>query len=295
MSYLTAVLTNLLTEAPPTIRIQIESTQGAAKKIDTHLRKKIQKEHDRCSGRHGNGIWEKGAAMADFIPDAHLLPNMPEGLELAFQLVIFMGLNVYSRSEHPDNVSTYQAADLKIDEALFDIATRLKTQSPEWLPLSAVHKGSDLHQRLSKCGVKTCFTESFYLFLSWTRGPAYIQEYHDDLKGQISASYRKIVAAPGKAWRIGSDGSDMALLIPKIRRLGRMSSQGPRLAFELVMFFGRHTYTERPTPCQDRTIDPIVDELLSSLMKPVLGEAVELDVYEDALDTIRNEIKFLHQ
>jgi hypothetical protein len=107
---------------------------------------------------------------------------------------------------------------------------------------------------------------SFDLLLCWEAGPEKIQEFDKDLKTEISAVYTKASAERRQSGHVsGIISSSMVHFIPQIRRLGNMSSTGLHLAFELVMFLGRHSYDETPS-FTNRPSDLLADALLVELI-----------------------------
>jgi hypothetical protein len=94
--------------------------------------------------------------------------------------------------------------------------------------------------------------------------------FHDALKAAISTTYSKTSTelaeskfsiAYGEPWP-----TRMQEYIPKIRRLLHMSSVSQKLGFDLVLYLGRHSYTDSPRKRTSRkTLDKSADDLLAGL------------------------------
>lgn len=129
---------------------------------------------------------------------------------------------------------------------LIVLASRLRTtavlcrdSSPRW---SACRRWMvDLSWFLSRQGVNDWFLAAYDLFKSLTEGEQYLQDFHDNLKSEISSSQ------PGHWARNqgrGAHPEDISSRTPEyttsLRRMSNISSSGMMLAFSLTMFFARY-------------------------------------------------------
>jgi len=224
------------------------------------------------------------------------LAEMPEGLERAFNLILFLGEKSYDQDDTRDFYS-YRPSDKPADALLLKLAKRMKKKYPTFMPTTVVALLQSKIEQLKAKGVKTYFPNSYDLMWSWVGGLEAVREFHDDLKSEISSTYENILAEKGKRYErdYHSIGERMEDYVPRIQRLGRMASTGSELAFDLVLYLGRHSYLESPdnygSP-SNRPLDMEMDNLLMQLATAIKEDDPDFKP-KYAVDSLRYEIEFL--
>jgi hypothetical protein len=230
--------------------------------------------------------------MAKYIPEVLRLSWMPGGLEVAFHLILFLGTHTYDLKERNLRYCENRPTDKGLDELLRNVAHALRRENPTFNPTEESKKLAKEIEESAKRGFNTYFTNPFDLLLCWEAGPKYIQRFHKDIKTEISAGYTKASAKSRQSGRAsGIISSSMVQFIPRIRRLGKMSSTGLHLAFELVLLLGRHSYDETPS-FKNRPYDPLADALLVELITDARLEDPNFRPVKE-IKSLKNEMNLL--
>jgi hypothetical protein len=87
----------------------------------------------------------------------------------------------------------------------------------------------------------------------------------------------------------------MKPFVPCIRKVGNMSPRGAKLAFDLVLFLGRHTYKEIPESWRPEVLTRLDDYLDSTLLELAVGAREQDPTFKPvkAVEALRCEIAFL--
>jgi hypothetical protein len=173
---------------------------------------------------------------------------MSRGLELAFHLVLFLGRHSY---DPKDKYQRQRPSGEASDKPLLNTSKRIRKNDPSFLPKEVMKDLSEQIAKLTEPMTTTHYFESsFAMMSSWTQGPEYVQKVHDEIKAEISIAYAKILEGDGESKRDYDKripfGKSMKPFVPRISKVGNMLPRGAKLAFDLVIFLGRHTYKEIP-------------------------------------------------
>ena len=209
--------------------------------------------------------------MAWIITEIKRLAEKPEGLELAFNLMFHLSENVCATVEDRGAHYGFWSSDTPADDLLLSLALRLKEEKGEFNPAQQTSALGWQINTLRGLGIQTFFPRSYDLMQSWAEGPEAAPRLHETLKNQIFAAYTEIkVQIDNHSAKLSSDdySKRMVQFIPHIRRLSTLSPVGVRLAFDLVIYLGQHSYGAlenggRGAP--NRPSDPLADELLVDL------------------------------
>jgi hypothetical protein len=229
-------------EAPQSIRNDVANHPGAAKILDSAIRSWIKAAYDETKEGYcqGEGLSE---IMVKYIPEIERLSQMSGGLELAFHLVSFLGRHSY---DPKDKYQRQRSSDEASDKLLLNISKRIRKNDPSFLPKEVMKDLSEQIAKLTELMTTTHYFESsFAMMPSWTQGPEYVQKVHDEIKA-VSIAYAKILDGDGESKRDYDErnpfGKSMKPFVPRIHKVGNMLPGGAKLAFDLVLFLGRHIY-----------------------------------------------------
>ena len=158
-----------------------------------------------------------------------------------------------------------------MDDLLLRLATRLKEEKREFNPVRQTSALVWQVDTLRGLGIQTYFPRSYDVMQSWAEGPESAPRLHELLKGQILAAYNEIKdQIDNHGTKLTSDdySAKMVEFISHIRRLSTLSPVGLRLAFELTIYLGQHSYGAldnggRGAP--NRPSDSPADELLATI------------------------------
>lgn len=209
--------------------------------------------------------------MAWIITEIKRLAEKPEGLELAFNLMFHLSENICETVEDRGANYGFWSADIPADDLLLSLASRLKDEKGEFNPVQQTAALSWQISTLRGLGIQTFFPRSYELMQSWAEGPDAAPRLHDTLRNQIFAAYTEVKdQIENQNAKLTSDdySKKMVQFIPHVRRLSTLSPVGVRLAFDLVIYLGQHSYGAldnggRGAP--NRPSDPLADELLVEL------------------------------
>jgi hypothetical protein len=248
-------LIRCFTETSPTIRKHLEMHPKAATSHAKILRGLINKKCDAIQQLNKAETMdftkELDQAVLEYIPEIKRLSEMPGGLELACELIIFLSSQSYSlrfRRRYNRRYSKAQAdfyvdsrpADALADDLLEDILETLKEKNPNF----------DFAQNYARIEPNVKFFDgqnmpylqkSFGLLSSWLEAPGFAVRMFDRLRKEIAASNKKAEVHEHLSSRRLIARS--VAFLPEVRRLANLPD-GDILAFDLLMFLGRQSYVE---------------------------------------------------
>jgi hypothetical protein len=283
-------------EAPQSIRNDVANHPGAAKILDSAIRSWIKATYDETKEGYcqGEGLSE---IMVKYIPEIERLSQMSGGLELAFHLVSFLGRHSY---DPKDKYQRQRSSDEASDKLLLNISKRIRKNDPSFLPKEVMKDLFGQITKLTELMTTTHYFESsFSMMSSWTQGPEYVQKVHDKIKAEISIAYAKILEGDGESKRDYDErnlfSKSMKPFVPRIRKVGNMSPGGAKLAFDLVLFLGRHTYKEIPESWRPEALTRLDENLDSTLLELAVGAREQDPTFKPvkAVEALRCEITFL--
>jgi hypothetical protein len=240
--YISGESDNPTLEAPQSILDDVANHPGTVKILDSAIRSWIKATYDETKEGYcqGEGLSE---IMVKYIPEIERLSQMSGGLELAFHLVSFLGRHSY---DPKDKYQRQRSSDEASDKLLLNISKRIRKNDPSFLPKEVMKDLSEQIAKLTELMTTTHYFESsFAMMPSWTQGPEYVQKVHDEIKA-VSIAYAKILDGDGESKRDYDErnpfGKSMKPFVPRIHKVGNMLPGGAKLAFDLVLFLGRHIY-----------------------------------------------------
>jgi hypothetical protein len=104
--------------------------------------------------------------VVEFIPEIRRLSQMSGGLDLAFDLIIFLGSNSYGEYKGAVSSDGGRSSDWPADELLVELVERMKADKPGWRPFKEVESLGKQISNLDNCGIEGYFPESFKLLSS---------------------------------------------------------------------------------------------------------------------------------
>lgn len=206
--------------------------------------------------------------MAWIITEIKRLGEKQEGLLLAFNLMFHLSENICATVDDRGAHYGFWSSDTLADDLLVSLATRLKEEKGEFNPVQQTLALGWQINALRGLGIQTFFPRSYDLMQSWAEGPEAAPRLHETLKTQIFAAHNEIedqIENYGAKLTSDDYSAKMVGFISHIRRLSALSPVGLRLAFDLVIYLGQHSYGAldnggRGAP--NRPSDPLADELL---------------------------------
>jgi hypothetical protein len=214
---------------------------------------------------------EMSPPMAWIISEVRRLAEKPDGLLLAFNLMLHLSENICATVEIRGANYGFWSSDTAADDLLLRLAKRLKEEKGEFNPVQQASALGWQINILRGLGIQTFFPRSYELMQSWAEGPDAAPRLHDTLKSQIYAAHDEIkdqIENHGAELTSDDYSTKMVEFIPHIRRLSTLSDLGVKLAFDLVIYLGQHSYGSldnggRGRP--NRPSDPLADDLLVEL------------------------------
>jgi hypothetical protein len=165
-------INSISTETPPSIRKHIEAKSEAAKALYHSIKASICEacdeffDSDTYQTRKGVSSDDYSEAVAPFIDDIDKLSDMPGGLELAFDLVLYLGTK--SQGELLDGCcecgSGDRPSDEPADELLCLLAKRMKANIDGWNPVKELEMLQEQAKSLEVFGIDTYFPRSIIRF-----------------------------------------------------------------------------------------------------------------------------------
>jgi hypothetical protein len=282
-------------EAPQSIRDEFANHPGAAKILNSAIRSWIKAAYDEAKEGYCQGE-DLSEVMVKYIPEIERLSQMSGELELAFHLVLFLGRHSY---DPKDKYQRQRPSDEASDKLLLNISKRIRKNDPSFLPKEAKDLSEQIAKLTELMTTTHYFESSFAMMSSWTQGPEYVQKFHDEIKAEISIAYAKILDGDGESKRDYNErnpfSKSMKPFVPRIRKVDNMSPGGAKLAFDLVLFLGRHTYKEIPESWWPEALTRLNDYLDSTLLELAVEAREQDPTFKPikSVEALRCEIAFL--
>jgi hypothetical protein len=217
------------------------------------------------------------------------MSDIPDGLNRAYHTILFLG----HRSFCPKALHVFRSTSRNLDDAadtlLVSLLKRLKLADRKFVPgpeFKELQRDVALLEA-DKARYRCYSPKSHGLMFSWVNGQGSALKLHNELKGEISQinaecedKVQRMLHDKTPKFSLQNNESrlsatvaqlerDMAKFVPRIRFLGHMED-GLELAFKLVLFLGRQSYTDMgATPQYDPRyrvdFDKLADQLLLEL------------------------------
>ncbi len=239
-------------------------------------------------------------AMEHSIPDIDHLSQMPDGSMLAFKFAMRLVPIIFEMIKNPEELKCFaippiyhpplRSCDSQIKalvKLLLRSASRVKRQDNTFFPKDEY----DIIKKQTKEleGICQWFPAFRRLCWLWGRDLQYVRDQARLVEDDIRSMYKSIRNIEKEdqngyldhSFSSEEDTEDLFLskklmnLLPLIEDVGNMGSAGLHLALDLVMFFGRHTYTENPhqgSSNEYRPSDSKADDLFVELAKLIKEE-----------------------
>jgi hypothetical protein len=175
---LTSNINSISTETPSYIRKHIEAKSGVAKSLYGSIKASINKACTRFFDSHTyrtrKGVTgdDYSAAVEPFIDDIDKLSELPGGLELAFDLVLYLGTK--SQGELVDGCcgcgNGDRPSDEPADELLCLLAKRMKANVEGWNPVKELERLRQQSKSLEEYGIDTYFPRSMIRLAKYVNG-----------------------------------------------------------------------------------------------------------------------------
>ena len=283
----------MVAEAPAELRQRIENYPGAARRFDAVIRAWIDAAGEKdVKSRYSRSV---GQRLEQCVKEIEQLAEMPNGLKLAFNLILYLG-NKSCGPKYAPEYSRYRSWDEPADTLLLKLSKKILEIDSGFIPTEEVAQLRERIELLAAKDVNSYFPSSFDLMWSVVECPDTIQEFHDNLRAEILATYSKEDReAIRYERRYHNIGEKLEEYIPKIRRLRLMSLVGYKLAFDLVLYVGRYSYLDPPDHdrwMNQRRLDEEMDELLMGVANDIRNQEPDFK-RQQAIDALRCELEYL--
>ncbi|CZR60451.1 uncharacterized protein PAC_10347 [Phialocephala subalpina] len=105
-----ALETKIDKELPSPIVELLQNYPGAATKLDAAIRSWIIDTYDKCENKSSNSCTLSNA-MTKYLPDIERLSRLPDGLNLAYHLVLFLGWHTLDWEQIRDECRSTRPSD----------------------------------------------------------------------------------------------------------------------------------------------------------------------------------------
>ncbi len=235
-------------EMPEPVRKYIDSSPDAADIFETAISNRIDLLYDRLKDASPRVLCSEMAKLRPVIKRLSLL--RPTGLEKAFRLVFVLGKRTIRPHDINENYA-YQreGEDKETDSLLVNLMWRRKDKDPDFMPELTFSQLRGQRQGLEEFPLfHAYFKASFHLMQEWDLKTA--QQRSDDIKAHILEVHQTAMSEldnhnPQELLSICPLSHAVRACIPEIRSLGNQSYDKRLLAFDLVLFLGRHSYPEK--------------------------------------------------
>lgn len=169
--------TDVLADAPASIRKHLEARPGAAKIMASQIRAAIHRTHSKLENRMGgpnpNRITSDdiSEAMMPFLADIERLRDLPGSTVLAFDLTIELGEHSYADLGSM-NAAGYseRPSDEEVDDLLLQLAPERRDLEPEWNFPKVLKTLKRDAENLSKYSIENYCTGTIELLEEWKAG-----------------------------------------------------------------------------------------------------------------------------
>ncbi|EPE34214.1 hypothetical protein GLAREA_07227 [Glarea lozoyensis ATCC 20868] len=298
---------DLLHKTSPSTRKHVDLHPDAAKSHANIVRGLIDEKILAIENDSPNRIDQtekRDAAMLEYIPEVGRLAEMPGGLQLACDLLIYLSAQSYCHKNFDqDKNDRTRPSDSSADVLLLHILERLHEEDKIFLVSKYLDVLEPHVKFFEQKEARPYLEQSFGRLSSWNKGSGIAQRTYERLRKEIVAMRGGLDNAcskhhiPTKVWYARTLVSRCEEFLPKIRRLGNLEN-GLLLAFDLFLFLSRQSYFEsgvvEPWLQQLKPHDTFIDILDDMLMETAvrIREADPDFQPEDALEKLQGEVEY---
>ncbi|KAM0134011.1 hypothetical protein ACHAP3_005727 [Botrytis cinerea] len=242
-----------------------------------------------------------------YLADIGRLSRMSRGLSLAFELAFYLCENSYLAPVNGKIPRVGRVTCGPCDSLLHKLCLRMKTEYPNFEPEVHFFRVNDQrkHFEVDDDGLIPHLLRTRDLLLSWIEGPSAAQAIYDSTKEFILIDYNRIVeklqSAAAKNHTGPARNSNLSghlvpsveKSLPQVKRLLSMAG-GKGLAFDLLLFAGRHSYVECRKDALGRKVTEDFDQAADTLLVQIANAIKEEDQAfrpVDAMEMLHEEIE----
>ncbi|TGO35743.1 hypothetical protein BHYA_0147g00080 [Botrytis hyacinthi] len=298
-----------LGRAPMKIQRLINMDSASRNFYASSIRDWIDQEHgnflEQYSQQPDSRINFKGTRK--YLADIGRLSRMSRGLSLSFELALYLCEHSYLAPEN-DKIPRPNRGDCSpCDSLLHKLCLRMRDEYPNFEPEIHLSRINDQrkHFEADDDGLVQHLLRTGDLLVSWVEGPSAAQAIYDSTKELILTDYNHIVeklqSAVAKNHSSSARNSNVPghlvpsveKSLPQVKRLLSMAG-GKGLAFDLLLFAGRHSYVERKKDPLGRRVTENFDQAADNLLVQISNTIREEDPTfrpADAMEMLIEEIE----
>ncbi|KAF7946552.1 hypothetical protein EAE96_009549 [Botrytis aclada] len=298
-----------LGRAPMNIQRLINIDSASRNFYASSIRDWIDQEHndflERYSLKPDSRTNFKGTRK--YLADIGRLSRMSRGLSLAFELALYLCENSYLAPDNGKISRTSRVTCGPCDSLLHKLCLRMRNEYPSFDPEVHLSRINDQrkHFEADEDGLVPHLLRTGDLLLSWVEGPSAAQAIYDSTKELILTNYNHIVEKlqsavarnHGSSARISNVPGHLVPSVekslPQVKRLLSMAG-GKGLAFDLLLFAGRHSYVECKKDPLGRKVTESFDQAADNLLVQISNAIREEDPTfrpVDAMEMLIEEIE----
>ncbi|KAF7882751.1 uncharacterized protein EAF02_006114 [Botrytis sinoallii] len=298
-----------LGRAPMKIQRLINMDSASRNFYASSIRDWIDQDHgdflERYSHKPDSRINFK--ATRKYLADIGRLSRMSRGASLAFELALYLCEHSYLAPDNGKIPRTSRAVCGPCDSLVHKLCLRMKDEYPNFEPEEHLSRVNDQrkHFEADDDDLIPHLLRTRDLLVSWVEGPSAAQAIYDSTKELILTDYNHIVeklqSAVARNHSSSSRSSNVPghlvpsveKSLPQVKRL--LSMAGAKgLAFDLLLFAGRHSYVERKKDLLGRKVTENFDQAADNLLVQISNAIREEDPTfrpVDAMEMLIEEIE----
>jgi len=159
----------IIVDAPHSIREELLKGTVYAQYFADSMKESIIDSYGHLAGEtlkaEKTGITSDhlSSAVCQYIKEIHALSKMPSGLELAFELLVYLGQHSYAELSGKGCGVGNRPSDRPADSLLVNLAKEMKAKDPEWYPQGVLDRLQAERKILAGYGIETYFPRSCQL------------------------------------------------------------------------------------------------------------------------------------
>ncbi|KAF5869266.1 uncharacterized protein Bfra_011074 [Botrytis fragariae] len=242
-----------------------------------------------------------------YLADIGRLSRMSRGLSLAFELALYLCEHSYLAPDNGKIPRTSRVSCGACDSLVHKLCLRMKKEYPNFEPKVHLSRINDQrkHFEVDDDGLIPHLLRTGDLLVSWVEGPSAAQAIYDSTKELILTDYNHIVEKLQSAVARNHSSSarnsnvpghlvpSVEKSLPQVKRLLSMAG-GKGLAFDLLLFAGRHSYVECKKDPLGRKVTESFDQAADNLLVQISNAIKEEDPTfrpVDAMEMLIEEIE----
>ncbi|TGO25057.1 hypothetical protein BPAE_0088g00090 [Botrytis paeoniae] len=242
-----------------------------------------------------------------YLADIGRLSRMSRGLSLAFELALYLCERSYLAPDNGKIPRTSRVACGPCDSLVHKLCLSMKSEYPNFEPEVHLSRINDQrkHFETDDDGLIPHLLRTGDLLVSWVEGPSAAQAIYNSTKELILTDYNHIVeklqSAVARNHSSSARNSNVSghlvpsveKSLPQVKRLLSMAG-GKGLAFDLLLFAGRHSYVECKKDPLGRKVTENFDQAADNLLVQISNAIKEEDPTfrpVDAMEMLIEEIE----